>query len=852
MRFRTVGRGAGSAGALIVGAGVACGSAGARGTSYPEIRFIAPPSLPPSFPPRAFHLASNWQGNAIPGGQQGAVFDGAGVTPIPWWVVSFSQFEFTTQLKVRGCTAQFKLEGNQYNVTNTFGDGLIVGSPTVTAQTTFDLLASPSPATLSSGLQTIVGGAGNCAVNVFANNTLDVGGLNFTRGDIKVKSGGTLNGGVDVILFGFPILLNINVGGSLGSPLATLTCDAGGKVKSSTSLTVGGSGVFLANGVVQVDRVLSIGQGGAVTIGGPLSIAAGGNTMTGARASEEIALTDAGSLSAASYSQTYGVLSVHQFAGSASPVVGVSGAATLGATFRVASLAPSFNPTVGQRFPLMTPASLTGQFDLAVFPGFGDQRFLRLEYVTSPSPRVEIVTDSSTHDITYAPPQTVAVAGEPRAAALGDLTGDVFPELILTVPGASPSAPGSLIILTNGGNTAHGAWLGFSGSTQITIGRDPRSVVVADVDADLDNDILVVETGENGVRLLRDSGGSPGQVPPLTQSLYTMGAEPVDLAVADFTGDGLPDFVTADGSSHTPTVTFRVNAGAGMFGDASSQPAGEPGGRPNSIGSGDLDNDKDVDVVVGLADASGAGATISVLPNTSQADGLSFGPPLTFRTRAPSRALAVRDLNADGKPEVVSAEGDARMGFITALRNTSGAEISFASAAPIEVGVNALAVVLTDSDSDGDTDVAALTTSTGGANEVVVFRNDSSGVGGTLVLTEDQTIGAGEDPSVVAAGDVDNDGRQDIVTSDTTGADGGPSDSVASRLNDQADPAPGDVNGDGRVDFLDLNALLSVYGSSAGQGAYLPAADFNHNGFIDFIDLNTLLGEYGSGADAQP
>lgn len=843
MQFRSAGHDARRGAALILGAGLACSGACARGTSYPEVRFIAPPSLPPTYPPRAFQQASNWQGNAIPGMQQGALFDGAGVTPVGWWVVSFAQNQFTTQLKVRGCTAQFQLNGREYQVINTFGDGLLIGSPTVTAQSTLDLLAATAPSSLLCGLQTQIGGAGPCTVNIHSNNTLHTGGLYFTRGAINVKSGGALTGGVDVVLFGFPILVDMNIGASSGSPLALLTCDAGSRLHATTSLSVGGSGQFIANGVVQVDRTLWVGS--SMHVGGPLSLASAPNLVTGARAREAISMGDSASLAASSYSQSTGTLTVHQFLGSASPVLTISGAASLGASLRVASFAPSFNPTVGQRFPLMTPASLTGQFDLAVFPGFGDQRFLRLEYVTSPSPRVEFVTDSSTNDINYAPPQTVSVAGEPRAAALGDLTGDVFPELILTVPGPSPSSPGSLIILTNGGNTAQGAWLGFVGSTQITIGRDPRTVVVADVDADLDNDILVVETGENGVRLLRDSGGSPGQVPPLIQTLFTMGAGPVDLAVADFTGDGMPDIVTANGSSNPPTVTFRVNAGSGMFGDGASQPVGEPGGRPNSIGSGDLDNDKDVDVVVGVSDASGANPTLAVLPNTSLADGLSFGPRLTFAGRAPSRAIAVRDLNADGKPEVVSAEGDAQGGFITALRNTSGAGISFASAAAIGVGANALAVVLTDSDSDGDVDVAALTTTASTGNEVVVFRNDSSGVGGTLVLTEDETIGAGEDPSIVAAGDVDNDGRQDILTSDNTGADGGASDRVASRLNDQPDPAPGDVNGDGRVDFLDLNALLSVYGTSVGQGAYLAAADFNHNGFVDFVDLNTLLSAYG-------
>lgn len=145
MRFRTSGRNALRVAALIVGAGLACSSAGARGTSYPEIRFIAAPSLPPTFPPRAFQLASNWQGNAVPGMQQGALFEGAGVAPIPWWVVSFAQNQFTTQLKVRGCTTQFQLNGREYQVINTFGDGLLIGSPTVTAQSTLNLLAASAP-----------------------------------------------------------------------------------------------------------------------------------------------------------------------------------------------------------------------------------------------------------------------------------------------------------------------------------------------------------------------------------------------------------------------------------------------------------------------------------------------------------------------------------------------------------------------------------------------------------------------------------------------------------------------------------------------------------------------------------
>lgn len=55
-------------------------------------------------------------------------------------------------------------------------------------------------------------------------------------------------------------------------------------------------------------------------------------------------------------------------------------------------------------------------------------------------------------------------------------------------------------------------------------------------------------------------------------------------------------------------------------------------------------------------------------------------------------------------------------------------------------------------------------------------------------------------------------------------------------------PCDADVNLDGVVDFLDLNAVLSDYGTS---GAGL-SGDVNADGVVDFLDLNELLSAYGS------
>lgn len=50
----------------------------------------------------------------------------------------------------------------------------------------------------------------------------------------------------------------------------------------------------------------------------------------------------------------------------------------------------------------------------------------------------------------------------------------------------------------------------------------------------------------------------------------------------------------------------------------------------------------------------------------------------------------------------------------------------------------------------------------------------------------------------------------------------------------------GDVNGDGRVDILDLSYLLSSWTTND------PKADINSDGTIDILDLSTLLSEYGT------
>ena len=56
---------------------------------------------------------------------------------------------------------------------------------------------------------------------------------------------------------------------------------------------------------------------------------------------------------------------------------------------------------------------------------------------------------------------------------------------------------------------------------------------------------------------------------------------------------------------------------------------------------------------------------------------------------------------------------------------------------------------------------------------------------------------------------------------------------------------PGDINGDGDVNLIDLNILLGLFGKS-GANVTNPKADLNGDGDVNLVDLNILLGKFGT------
>lgn len=109
----------------------------------------------------------------------------------------------------------------------------------------------------------------------------------------------------------------------------------------------------------------------------------------------------------------------------------------------------------------------------------------------------------------------------------------------------------------------------FAPPRSYDVGFDPSDLTVADLDGDGDLDVIVPNRGSNDVSILL--GEVNGNVWSATAGprLHSGGAAPIDVAVKDQTGDGIPDLIVtnSDGKIATLAGIGSNNVGTGFFND---------------------------------------------------------------------------------------------------------------------------------------------------------------------------------------------------------------------------------------------------------------------------------------------
>ena len=358
----------------------------------------------------------------------------------------------------------------------------------------------------------------------------------------------------------------------------------------------------------------------------------------------------------------------------------------------------------------------------------------------------------------------------PLQTVIADLDGDGKPDLIV---GDAYGGEISIYrnISTNGSLTA-----GSFASRVILPGitgtyDNPYSIAVADLDGDSRLDIIAINADSNVVSIYRNIS-SPGTL--TTNSFATRidlsgGNTMRGLAVQDLNGDGLPEIVTANAGDNTISVYQNLST-VGNIAFATRVNFATASG-PQGLAIGDLDGDGNPDVAV---TCSGGTPTVSVFRNLGTGGNImanSLASHVDFPALPSVFPIAIGDVDGDGKLDLVvgiSQSSDA----ILVYRNTStvGSITTNSFAAPVRFAapgwVNSVA--LADLDGDGKLDIALSTQQSG--NYFSIFKNISSpGSFTTASLASRVDYSAGNNPSGISIGDLDGDGRPDIVFANTYG-----------------------------------------------------------------------------------
>jgi hypothetical protein len=251
---------------------------------------------------------------------------------------------------------------------------------------------------------------------------------------------------------------------------------------------------------------------------------------------------------------------------------------------------------------------------------------------------------------------------------------------------------------------------------------------------------------------------------------FTSGANPIAVAIGDLDGDGRADLAVANFGAATVSV-YRNTATGGSIGTGSF--AGKvdfaTGTNPYAVAIGDLDRDGKPELVV----ANEASGTVSVLRNTATNGSIttgSFATKVDLTTGTNPRSVAIGDMDGDGKPDVAVA--NAGSNTLSVFRNISATgSINSGSFAPkVDFASGSAPTSVAIGDLDGDSRSELVVTNQA-SNTVSVLRNTSASgsiVAGSFAAKVDFTTGTA--PISVAMGDLDGDGKADLAVANSGSA----------------------------------------------------------------------------------
>lgn len=288
----------------------------------------------------------------------------------------------------------------------------------------------------------------------------------------------------------------------------------------------------------------------------------------------------------------------------------------------------------------------------------------------------------------------------------------------------------------------------FSRET-IELQRGENALHSADLDGDGIAELIIANEDSHRLEVRRSDFASPA----FAADTYVLAAMPTSIDSTDFDGDGNLDLAIGHHESSVFSIAFGDGTGSIKRIEQYPLPQ-EIAPHVHMIKAIDLGGDGFMDIAVDSRDRYG----LFVLKNTyGTAD--SFAPlPIETNTR-PYLGFGVGDINSDGLTDAV-APGPNEISVLLQSRELAWSMVNMQSL-KIE---NPFSVELADIDDDGHLDLIAVSQAAIGG--LKVFEGSANGVFSSKPIIEADLI---EGAKQVKAGDVDMDGRPDIVVASWNG-----------------------------------------------------------------------------------
>lgn len=424
------------------------------------------------------------------------------------------------------------------------------------------------------------------------------------------------------------------------------------------------------------------------------------------------------------------------------------------------------------------------------------------------------------------------------------------------VPGAVRPGASGFTLTVNGtgfvsGSTVH--WNGSPLMTTFVSGSRLKASVPA-------SNIAKAGTASVTVVNPASGGGSSNmvffEITPSSTSIglsapnsFTAQSGPSLMAVGDFNGDGNLDLAVANEGSNT--VSILLGDGHGGFQTHVDYPTGP---EPSSVVVGDFNGDGKLDLAVADQNCPnntcGSGS-VSIL--LGKGDG-TFEPSVEYSTGPGTYSVAVGDFNGDGKLDLAVAASGAGVldpgGIDVLLGNGDG---TFQAAVNYDTGsgTNPTSVAVGDFNGDGKLDLAATNVGCGTpCGNVAVLLGNGDGTFQPAV-----NYNAGAQPLFIAVGDVNRDGRLDLAVANASSqnvsillgnGDGTFQTAVNYSTNGDAfSVAVADLNGDGKPDLIVASGSVTVFLGN-GNGAFQGGVNYGAGSDL----LSVAIGDFNN--DGRP